>query len=333
MTERERQRALEQAQRARLRAQVALLRDTQAEIERLMKTAVERVRTVLGAQPSDYQKWQLPQLEREIQRSLDVFRAQASTVATAASSKSWDAGKDLVDGPLHAAGFQIAGLAPLLTQDQLQALKSFLTDRIRDVTADAINRVNTQLGLVTIGAQTPFDATKAVAGILEDTSLKRATTIVRTELGRAFSVANQARMNQAAKVVLMDKVWRRSGKLHQRWGHAIADGQRVAHDEPFQIVARSGEVIDLMFPRDPKGPPGRNHQLRVRGDPARARLGLHHARQGSLHRSRARGESRAQGDRREAQGQITARRSIYRIAVIAVRRRRASWQFLARMNF
>jgi hypothetical protein len=256
MTERERQRALEQAQRARLRAQVALLRDTQAEIERLMKTAVERVRTVLGGQPSDYQKWQLPQLEREIQRALDVFRAQASTVASAASSKSWDAGKDLVDGPLHAAGFQISGVAPLLTQDQLQALKSFLTDRIRDVTADAINRVNTQLGLVTIGAQTPFDATKAVAGILEDTSLKRATTIVRTELGRAFSVANQARMNQAAKVVLMDKVWRRSGKLHQRWGHAIADGQRVAHDEPFQIVARSGEVIDLMFPRDPKGPPG-----------------------------------------------------------------------------
>jgi uncharacterized protein with gpF-like domain len=79
---------------------------------------------------------------------------------------------------------------------------------------------------------------------------------VRTELGRAFSVANQARMNQAAKVVLLDKVWRRSGKLHQRWGHAIADGQRVAHDEPFKIVARSGEVIDLMFPSDPQGPPG-----------------------------------------------------------------------------
>jgi hypothetical protein len=54
-------------------------------------------------------------------------------------------------------------VAPLLTQNQLQALKSFLTDRIRDVTADAMNRVNTQLGLVTIGAQTPFEATKAVA--------------------------------------------------------------------------------------------------------------------------------------------------------------------------
>lgn len=256
MTERDKQKALERAQRERLRAQIALVRDGQAEIERLMKAASARVAQILASQPSDYQRWQLPQIEREIQRALEVFRAQATTVATAASSKSWDSGKDLVDGPLQAAGFQISGAAPLLTQEQLQALRGFLTDRIRDVAADAINRINAQLGLVTIGAQTPFDATKAVASILEDTSLKRATTIVRTELGRAFSAASQARMNQAAKVVPMDKVWRRSGKLHQRWGHAIADGQRVAHDEPFRIVARSGEIVDLMYPRDPKGPPG-----------------------------------------------------------------------------
>jgi hypothetical protein len=54
----------------------------------------------------------------------------------------------------------------------------------------------------------------------------------------------------------MDKVWRRSGKAHQRPNHALADGQRVAHDEPFTIISKDGEVIQLMYPRDPKAPVG-----------------------------------------------------------------------------
>jgi hypothetical protein len=251
----ERQRAFDREQRKRLRAQIELLRNTQGEIERLMGQAIERVQAVLAAAPSDYQRWQLPQLEAEIQRSLATFRAQAGTAVTAAQQQAWDAGRDLVDKPLEAAGVHVAGIAPLLTHTQLSALKSFLTDRIRDVTAEAVNRINSQLGLVTIGAQTPFEATKAVAATLGDQSLQRATTIVRTELGRAFSVASQARLEQAAKVVKMDKVWRRSGKPHQRPGHAMADGQRVAHDEPFEIIAKTGEIVRMMFPRDPKAPP------------------------------------------------------------------------------
>lgn len=256
MTPSEQQKAFDRAQRAKLRAQIALLKDTEAEIQRLMATAVARVKAVLDSQPTDYQQWHLPRVQAEIQRALDAFRAQASDLASNASQKAWDGGRDLVDAPLQAAGVHVIALAPLLTQQQLGALKSFLTDRIRDVSAEAINAVNTQLGLVTIGAQTPFEATKAVAGILEDKSLARATTIVRTEVGRAFSVATQARMNEAAKSVKLDKVWRRSGKPHQRWNHAIADGQRVAHDEPFKIVARTGEIISMMYPRDPKAPPG-----------------------------------------------------------------------------
>lgn len=256
MTEREKQRALERAQRERLRAQVALIRNTQTEIDRLLQVALAKVREILAGQPSDYERWHLPQLEREIQRAIQVWRAQASTTAGGAIERAWAAGKDLVDAPLGIAGFRIAGIAPLLTQNQLQALKSFLTDRLRDVSLEAINAVNTQLGLVVIGAQTPFEATKNVASILEDRSLVRAGRIVRTEVGRAFSVATQERMNQAARVVDLDKVWRRSGKAHQRVNHAIADGQRVAHDAPFEIISKHGEVIRMMFPRDPKAPPG-----------------------------------------------------------------------------
>jgi hypothetical protein len=256
VTESERQKAFEREQRRLLRAQIELLRNTQAEIERLMTRAIADVRAILAGQPTDYQQWHLPQVQAEISRALEVFRAQATGAVSGAADRAWDGGRDLIDKPLAAAGLHVAGVAPLLSQVQLRALKSFMTDRIRDVSAEAINRVNAQLGLVTIGARTPFEATKAVAVTLEDNSLARATTIVRTELGRAFSVASQARMDEAAKVVKLDKVWRRSGKPHQRLGHAIADGQRVAHDEPFEIIAKTGEIVKLMYPRDPKGPPG-----------------------------------------------------------------------------
>src|SRR5260221_2808180 len=224
MTESERQKAFDREQRRLLRAQIDLLRRTQATVEGLMQEAIARVNAILAGQPSDYQQWQLPQVKAEINRALEMFRAQADSSITAAADQAWDGGRALVDGPLGAAGMHVSGVAPLLTQLQLSALKSFMTDRIRDVSAEAINRINSQLGLVSIGAQTPFQATKAVAATLGDRSLQRATTIVRTELGRAFSVATQARMDEASKSVGMDKVWRRSGKPHQRIGHAIADG-------------------------------------------------------------------------------------------------------------
>jgi hypothetical protein len=256
MTEREKQRALERAEREVLRNKILLVRNAQAEINRLMRNAMARIQAILADQPSDYERWHLPQVEREIARALEVFRAQGGAAATRDQDRAWSLGSDLVDKPLEAAGIRIAGITPLLTQTQLQALKSFLTDRIRDVTAEAINRINSQLGLVVIGAQTPFQAVKAVAAVLEDQTLVRASRIVRTEVGRAFSVAGQERMNQAAKVVDLDKVWRRSGKPHQRVGHALADGQRVPHNEPFEVISKQGEVIRLMFPRDPKAPAG-----------------------------------------------------------------------------
>jgi hypothetical protein len=257
MTDKEKQRAFERAQRERLRAQTALVRNAQTEIDRLMRVAIGSIRNILSDAPSDFQRWRLPQVELEIRRALDVFGTQAAAVATDAQRKSWDGGRDLVDGPLEAGGVQVTAIVPLITQDQVLALRSFMTGRIRDVTVEAANLINTQLGLVSLGAQTPFEATRTVANILKDKSLERARRIVRTELGRAYSVATQARMNEAASHgVEMDKVWRRSGKAHQRPNHALADGQRVAHDEPFTIISKDGEVLQLMYPRDPKAPVG-----------------------------------------------------------------------------
>jgi hypothetical protein len=78
MTDKEKQRAFERAQRERLRAQTALVRNAQTEIDRLMRVAIGSIRNILSDAPSDFQRWRLPQVELEIRRALDVFGTQAA---------------------------------------------------------------------------------------------------------------------------------------------------------------------------------------------------------------------------------------------------------------
>lgn len=250
----EKERAFRRARNAAVARRTALLQDTRAEIVRQLQLAQERIQTTLAAQPTDYQRWYLPQLSREIGRALaELGEASAATLATAAGT-AWQAGEQLIDAPLEAAGIRVAGVAPAIDTRQLFAMRAFMTDRIRDVSVQAANKINTELGLTVIGAQPVHETIGRVAEILGPQSRARATTIVRTELGRAYSVAAHERLAQAAKRVPgMRKEWRKSGKLHPRPHHDAANGQVVDHDQPFILHGPKGEVR-LMFPHDPRAP-------------------------------------------------------------------------------
>ncbi|MDO8933473.1 MAG: phage minor head protein, partial [Rhodocyclaceae bacterium] len=159
----------------------------------------------------------------------------------------------LIDAPLLAAGFRIDGMVPLLDTRQLVAMRAFMTDRIKNIGLQAANKINTELGLVVLGAQPPGAAIMRVAAILGDISRARAITIVRTELSRVYGTASQQRLTQAAGVVDgLKKQWRRSGKVHSRITHDLADGQVVDADKPFKL----GNGMRLMFPHDPAAPAG-----------------------------------------------------------------------------
>lgn len=230
-----------------------LIADTRAEILRLLAEAEQRIRTRLAAQPSDAEVWLLGELQNEIRRTMADFADRAATQVSTAAGAAWTAGQDLIDAPLLAAGFRIDGTVPLLDPRQLVAMRAFITDRIRDVGIQAANKINTELGLVVIGASPPATAVMRVAQILAETSRKRAITIVRTELSRVYGIASQQRLVQAAGVVPgLKKQWRRSGKVHSRIYHDLADGQVVDAAKPFEL----GNGITLMFPHDPKAPVG-----------------------------------------------------------------------------
>lgn len=175
-----------------------------------------------------------------------------------AAAASWNKGVELVDTPLAEGpgdgvpGIQLDGMVPRLDRGQLLAMQHFLTAKMRDVSTAVANRVNQELGLVMTGINTPSQAATSIQGILGGVARKRALTIVRTELGRAFSTATQGRMEQAKKAGVggLKKQWRRSGKIHSRRTHDLADGQIREVDEPFLV---GGEKI--MYPRDPKASP------------------------------------------------------------------------------
>jgi len=228
--------------------EILLQKETAKESTALLAEARRRIETQLAILPSDFQKWYLPQIKAEINAALREFNQLAGNVLNLNTDASWENGIALIDAPAAAAGVIISQALPQIDRAQLLAMKQFMTGRIVDISTEVANKINSEMAQVLIGIQSPGDAVGKVAGMI-DGGRGRAITIIRTELGRAFSIASQQRMSQAAEHLPgMQKMWRRSGKIHSRIDHDIADGQIRAHDKPFDV---GGEK--LMFPRDPKG--------------------------------------------------------------------------------
>lgn len=235
---------------------------TAQEILRLLRVARDRIRRTLEGAPTDYQRWQLAALDAEIRRVMAEMSAQAGVAVQRGIDEAWTLGASAVNAAVAAgegASVAVAAATPQLDARQLNAMRVFATGRIRDITEQVANRINSELGLVIIGAQTPVEAIAKVAALFGKgrAARERALTIVRTELGRAFSVAAQERLTQAAeKVEGLQKMWRRSGKLHSRPGHDALDGEVRDLDEPFEVITPDGAIVELQYPHDPKAPIG-----------------------------------------------------------------------------
>lgn len=255
MTPSEAARQARAAQRKILAERTAFMRTTRDRIVALLNHALAEIKTTLGGAPTDYQLWSLPQLAAEIRQTLAKFGQDAGAEMATAAGKVWEAGAAMVDRPIAAAGgAQIVAALPHLSTRQLLAMRAFMVDRIKDIGVQAANRISNELGLVVIGTQSPSEAIGNVTRIMGEPSRKRATTIVRTELGRTFAVASYERLQQAAaRVPGLKKQWRQSGKLHPRLHHALADGQVQEIASPFVLA---GGKVKLMYPHDPKAPAG-----------------------------------------------------------------------------
>lgn len=253
------QKAFLAAIKQRLAERGALLLATEAGVIDQLKAARALILEQLAAQPGDFAQWRLPQLLEQIEAVLAGALGRAAGVADQGLRAAWQQGEDFVDKPLAAGGLNVEIQLPVLDTTVLQQMRAFTAMRFKDVATEAATKISRQLGLVTLGAQTPFEAIKQIQTLLGNESPRRATTIVRTEVSRAFALASDQRLTQAAKVVPgLGKQWRRSGKIHSRWTHDLMDGQVVEAGKTFKVPSMDGGFDLMQHPHDPTAPADQN---------------------------------------------------------------------------
>ena len=248
------QQSFEATLRQRLRDRAALVLATDQAAIAELAAAREQILQILAAQPADWKVWQLRQLLDQIDAVLAGAGGRAAAAVDGGLRAAWQQGEDFIDKPLAAGGLNVELQLPVLNADMLTQLRTFTALRLKDVAVEATRKIGRQLSLVTLGARTPFEAIKDIQAQLGNESPQRATTIVRTEVGRSFAIASHQRLQQAAALVPdLQKQWRRSGKIHSRWNHDATDGQVVDVDQPFVLPSHQGPV-KMMHPHDPTAP-------------------------------------------------------------------------------
>jgi hypothetical protein len=234
----------------------AILTGTEA-MRDILKDLQAQVRVELGkAAIGSWDAYSLRRALDSIETQVAQHEAAAKTEGGDLLDKSWKLGKDLVDGPLIAAGMGEIYTGFHLSTAAIDALKGYQNDYLERVFGDAWYRVKGEVTLGVLGSKTPQEVAAAIGEKLDGPGIfnniaARAETITQTEMGRVFSEASQLRMEQAGEHVPgLEKQWRHVGHPRQpRPTHLAADGQHVPVNEPFRI----GGTM-MMFPRDPGAP-------------------------------------------------------------------------------
>ena len=248
------QQAFEAALRERLRDRAGTILGTDQAAIAELKAAREHVLQVLASQPADWQQWQMTKLLEQLNAVIEGATGRAAAAVDGGLRSAWQQGEDFIDKPLAAGGLNVELQLPLLDARVLTQLRTFAALRLKDVGTQAAANIGRHLSLVTLGSTSPFYAIKAIQAQLGNETAQRATTIVRTEVGRAFALASYQRLQQAAKLVPgLQKQWRRSGKIHSRWNHDAVDGQVVDVDAFFVLPSENGPV-KMLHPHDPAAP-------------------------------------------------------------------------------
>jgi hypothetical protein len=217
------------------------------------------------ADATGFRSFQLGQVLAEIDRYIAMGRAAAERAATAAATRAFGLGADAVDAALKSAGARVSIPQGLygITSNLLSSVIDVTTDQTRAVWSELGRRLKMQVRQVALGITDPVQAMLVVAKRITDpktfgTAMTRAETIIRTEVGRTFSISQQRRnveSNERLKVVGMTiyKYWQythdtRTREDHIQAGKDYSVSKAIPYDEPFLV---GGE--ELMFPLDPKG--------------------------------------------------------------------------------
>lgn len=230
--------------------------DGQEAVRQILAVVRREILADVAAFPAEsYTIHRQQQLLVSIDRLLAEAEAQLRGDLSRSISNSWEAGRDLLPA-MASAGSSVTlstvGISPHLV-DQI---KEFAWGRINAVRNDAVAKIRAEITLGLLGQKTPQEIASAIAGTLERPGVfkgiaERAEVIVKTEMGRAFTMAHQASMDSASETLPgLQKMWLHAGHPKQpRPYHLRLSGDIKPVDQPFLV----GNIA-MRYPRDPKAP-------------------------------------------------------------------------------
>jgi hypothetical protein len=233
-----------------------------AAVKALTEAHSEIIRS-LAALPADkdgkvsYSRFQLDQLRRAIERSMDEFDRRMTLETKSAMADQYRAGSGQIDRMLKDA----IGVQPALTvlpSYNLLIAQDYTADLVTNLSASAKAKLNAVLRRSALGGQSVDSIMRQIGASIGDGEFgkisRRAQTIYRTEVSRMGHAAGQARLEEAAdRVDGLEHQWIHAGYMEKRPRsyHEGIHGMHVPVDEAFPGSGPNGE--DLMYPGDPAG--------------------------------------------------------------------------------
>lgn len=224
--------------------------DGLARVLRTLRALQEDIRLTLSGLPSEFDAGFLPELQREVSRSIVRWASAAEETAGSTWADAARRAGEMVTGPLRKAGIGIGDV--VISDATVRALVDGSIDLIAGLSASAENGILDSITRGVLGGLSPSGVMAEIGEQLTDPGPFRAVrfraeVIMRTETGRIHSVAGEIALQDAAKDVPdLGGEWLWSGK--SRPAHAAANGQKRKLGEPFLV---GGE--HLLYPRQSGG--------------------------------------------------------------------------------
>jgi hypothetical protein len=254
--------------RARLRAVARVFR-TQDTIEQqalrdqldLLATLRRNVLAEL-AEASGFRMFHLSNILNAIDQEIVRGRAQAQRLAAGSTERSFRLGGSLLDQMLGKTAFppNLTGLSPEL----LQAAIDVTNDQVRSIWSELGSGLKSSVRRAALGVRDPQTAMAEVAKMLRTArpftnAEAAAERIIRTEVGRTFSMASQRRLEDSKRSLGdgLKKYWLDAGDRRVRETHRDAGLEYGPGGSTGPIDVDEAYIVgghSLMFPRDPRGP-------------------------------------------------------------------------------
>ncbi len=250
------ERAFKGAVNRNIRSMDRLDAEAVKKVTALLKDARSKISARI-ADASGFEAFILPQLKGEVERIMGEFQMTYLDEFDKLQIRAEDLGTAIVKEPLARVGIQIS--FPVLPTELTQTLASFHADQIRGVTAEAVQKITTELSVGLLGGSSKDEVLKNIARHLPSpagagTVTKRATRIVRTEVNRIHSITTQRRLEQAKEQVSnLGKYWlpafRNTRPTHLAAGAQFGPDRPIGVDEYFIVGGHRAK-----HPRDPALP-------------------------------------------------------------------------------